>query len=83
MVHITLCQTSNAFKCKPRSPNSFARPAPLECLTSTGAILFSGDIMPLFWIEAMLAYRKHLESKIDRTHMEELDLDYLNDRLGP
>lgn len=39
--------------------------------------------MPLFWIEAMLAYRKHLESKIDRTHMEELDLDYLNDRLGP
>jgi len=39
--------------------------------------------MPLFWIEAMIAYRKHLESKIELTRMEELDLDYLNDRLHP
>ena len=39
--------------------------------------------MPLFWIEAMLSYRKHLENKAELTRMEELDLDYLNDRLHP
>ena len=38
--------------------------------------------MPAYMIAALRRYRRHLERKEELTRMQQLDLDYINDRLG-